>query len=178
MLPDLRRMPGLLDVHVGRHGLDALGDRIVASVWESHDSMVAGLGASLAEPVFHPERVSDTTDQTLEVHRLAFEFRFELAAPPTILRLFRGVVRSGELEPYVEEALAGTLADTEAGRGPNAIYLAPVLPDRFITMSLWPDWTAIEIATGGDVHRPIVTKDPRRIVEMDVVHYEVIPEAP
>ena len=60
--------------------------------------------------------------------------------------------------------------------GPNAIYLAPVEADRFVTLSLWPSWDAIETATGGDVHRPIVTKDPRRIVDMAIVHYEVIPE--
>ena len=45
-----------------------------------------------------------------------------------------------------------------------------------MTLSLWPSWDAIETATGGDVHRPIVTKDPRRIVDMAIVHYEVIPE--
>jgi hypothetical protein len=51
-----------------------------------------------------------------------------------------------------------------------------VPPDRFITVSLWPSWSAIEVATGGDIHRPIVTRDPRRIVGMDVEHYEVVPE--
>ena len=48
--------------------------------------------------------------------------------------------------------------------------------DRFVTLSLWRSWDAIETATGGDVHRPIVTRDPRRIIGMDVIHYEVIPE--
>jgi heme-degrading monooxygenase HmoA len=176
MLPDLRKLPGLVDVHVGRHGSSELGDRIVASVWQDGDAMVRAMGESLSTSTFHPEHMSETTDQVLEVHQLAFAIRFGPPSAATVLRLFRGTVRPGELEPYIEEAHAGTIADTEAGRGPNAIYLAPVDADRFVTLSLWPSWDAIETATGGDVHRPIVTKDPRRIVDMAVIHYEVIPE--
>jgi heme-degrading monooxygenase HmoA len=176
MLPDLRKLPGLVDVHVGRHGSSELGDRVVASVWQDRDAMVRAMGASLSTSTFHPEQLAETTDQALEVHALAFGVRFGTPSAATVLRFFRGRVRRGELEPYIEESLAGTIADTEAGRGPNAIYLAPAGSDRFVTLSLWRSWDAIETATGGDVHRPIVTKDPRRIVEMDVVHYEVIPE--
>ena len=176
MLPDMRRLPGLLDVHVGRHGPEDLGDRIVASVWTDQASMVAGVGSSLASPVFHAHRLPETTDRDLEVLPLDVLLRFDLPRPPTVLRVFRGGVRPGELRPYVADARAGTLADAEAGIGPSALYLAPVPPDRFVTVSLWPDWRAIERATGGDVHRPITTKDPSRIVEMDVAHYEVVPE--
>jgi len=176
MLPDLRKFPGLIDVHVGRHGSSELGDRIVASVWRDRDAMVRAMGESLPTSTFHPEHMSETTDQVLEVHALAFAIRFAPPSAATILRVFRGSVRPGELEPYIEESRAGTIADTAAGRGPNAIYLAPVEADRFVTVSLWRSWDAIEAATGGDVHRPIVTKDPRRIIGMDVIHYEVIPE--
>ena len=49
MLTDLRRMDGLLDVHVGRRGPDQLGDRIVASIWTDRNAMVAGMGPSLDE---------------------------------------------------------------------------------------------------------------------------------
>jgi hypothetical protein len=176
MLPDLRKLPGLVDVHVGRHGSNELGDRVVASVWQDRDAMARAMGETLSTSTFHPEHMSETTDQVLEVHELAFGIRFASPSAATVLRLFRGSVRPGELETYIEESHAGTIADTEAGRGPNSIYLAPVGADRFVTLSLWPSWDAIETATGGDVHRPIVTKDPRRIVDMAVVHYEVIPE--
>jgi len=176
LLPDLRRLPGLVDVHVGRHGPED-GDRIVVSVWADRGSMIAGVGESLTTPVFHPDHLADTTDRTLEVHPLAVDLRFDLAASASVLRVFRGTVRPRELDAYVEDARAGTLVDAAAERGPNALYLAPVPPDRFITVSLWPSWTTIETATGGDVHRPVVTRDPRRIVEMDVVHYEVVPAA-
>lgn len=177
MLPGLRRLPGVLDVYVGRHGSEDLGDRIVASVWADRTSMVAGVGESLTAPVFHPDRLPETTDRVLEVHGLAVALRFDLRSLPTVLRVFRGGVRPGELDAYVDEARAGTIADAEAGRGPCALYLARRPPDGFITVSLWPDWGAIERATGGDVYRPIMTKDPRRIVEMDVIHYEVVGDA-
>lgn len=177
MLPDLRRLPGLIDVHVGRQGED-LGDRVVASTWTDRGSMVAGLGPSLEESTFHAERLPETTDRVLEVHDLAIALRFELATPPGILRVFRGGVRPGELDVYIEEAREGTLGDAEAGRGPNALFLAPVRPDGFVTVSLWRDWAAVEVATGGDVHRPITTRDPRRIIAMDVAHYEVVSDAP
>lgn len=67
MIPDLRRLPDLVDVHVGRHGPDELGGRIVASVWANRRSMVAGLGESLTEPIFHPEQMDQTKDRTLEI---------------------------------------------------------------------------------------------------------------
>jgi hypothetical protein len=174
MLPDLRRIDGLVDVHVGRRGPDQLGARIVASVWRDRAAMVDGVGPSLADSTFHRERLSDTTEQVLDVHDLALMLRFDAARPPTLLRLFQGTVRAGELDAYIAEARAGTLADAEAGGGPSALYLAADPPDRFITVSLWPDWSTIERATGGDIRRPVSTKDPARLVDMDVVHYEVV----
>ena len=101
MLPDLRKLPGLIDVHVGRHGSSELGDRIVASVWRDRDAMVRAMGESLSTSTFHPEHMSETTDQVLEVHELAFAIRFAPPSAATVLRLFRGSVRPGELEEYI-----------------------------------------------------------------------------
>jgi heme-degrading monooxygenase HmoA len=176
MVPDLRRMEGLIDVHVGRHGSEQLGDRVVATIWTDRAAMNAGMGPSLAESTFHTDRLSETTDRQFEAHELDLMLRFPGGPPSTLLRLFRGQVKPGELEAYIEEARAGTLADVEAERGPAALYLAADPPDRFLTVSLWPDWAAIERATGGDVRRPMATKDSARIVDMDIVHYEVVTE--
>jgi len=176
MVPDLRRIDGVIDVHVGRHGAEQLGDRIVATIWTDRAAMNAGMGPSLAESTFHPDRLPDTTDQELEAHELDVMLRFPGGPPSTLLRLFRGQVRPGELAEYIEEARAGTLADVKAEQGPAALYLAADPPDRFVTLSLWPDWSAIERATGGDVRRPMATKDSARIVDMDIVHYEVVTE--
>ena len=174
MVPDLRRMPGLLDVHVGRRGPDQGDDRIVVSVWADRASMVAGVGDSLTNPVFHPDRLADTIDRRLEILEMRIALTFESAEPPVLLRLFRGEVRPGELDDYVTEVTAGTLADADGGGGPCALYLAADPPDGFVTVSLWPSWHAIEVATGGDIHRPMTTKDTRRLVGMEVIHYEVV----
>lgn len=177
MVPDLRRIDGLIDVHVGRHGPEQLGGRVVATIWTDRAAMEAGMGRSLAESTFHPDRLSETVDHEFETHELDVMLRFSGGRPSTLLRLFRGQVKPGELAAYIEEARAGTMADVEAERGPAALYLAADPPDRFVTLSLWPDWAAIERATGGDIRRPISTKDSARIVEMDIVHYEVVPDA-
>lgn len=174
MVPDLRRSPGLIDVYVGRRGQDQGGDRVVTTVWTDRASMLEAVGESLETSPFHPERLADTTDRSLDILDLRIALPFELAEPPTLLRLFRGEVRPGELDAYVEETKAGTLADTEAGRGPSVLYLAVDPPDRFVTVSLWPSWPAIEVATGGDIHQPLTTKNTRRLVGMVIAHYEVV----
>ena len=43
MLPDRRRLPGIVDVFLGRRGPDELGPRMNATVWTSREAMVAGV---------------------------------------------------------------------------------------------------------------------------------------
>jgi hypothetical protein len=43
-------------------------------------------------------------------------------------------------------------------------------------VSLWSSWEAIALATGGDIARPTITKDSRRLVGIDVAHYETVRE--
>jgi len=178
MLPELRDLPGLIDLHLGRRGPETLGDRFAVSVWADRDSMVAGVGASLDDAIFHPEWQSEAEDRVLEVYPLDIALRFDRGTPPVVLRVLRGAVAAGELSSYVEVARGGLLADAQADRRPNAIYLASIPPDRFVTVSLWPTWSAIEVATGGNVDRPILAAGPRLVVDTDVVHYEVITGAP
>ena len=177
MVPDLRRMDGLIDVHVGRHGAEQLGDRIVATIWTDRPSMKRRSGrrwrTRRSIPIGCPTRrasSSRSASSTSCSGSRAGRRRRSSAC---------SAARSspGELAAYIEEARAGTLADVEAQRGPAALYLAADPPDRFLTLSLWPDWSAIERATGGDVHRPMSTKDSARIVDMDIVHYEVVTDA-
>ena len=47
-----------------------------------------------------------------------------------------------------------------------------------MTFSVWPDWTAIEHATGSDIQRPITTRQPERIIEWSVEFYERLPDLP
>ena len=44
-----------------------------------------------------------------------------------------------------------------------------------MTLSVWSSWSALEIATGGDVNRPIATRHAERIHVWEAVHYELLP---
>ena len=55
---------------------EQLGDRVVATIWTDRAAMNAGMGPSLAESTFHPDRLSDTTDQQFEAHELDLMLRF------------------------------------------------------------------------------------------------------
>lgn len=165
-LAELRALPGLLDVVVGRQGPDELGPRVLASVWTSEAAMPPPLGSELGE----------VADAAIEVAPVRVLFRADAGPAPRIIRLFRGRVRPGELARYVEEVRVGTAADDAAGHGPLALYLAEsaASPDGFVTLSTWTSWPAVEAATGGDVNRPVATRHPERIVSAEVTHYEGI----
>ena len=175
MVPDLRLIPELLELYMGRRGPDELGPRLIASVWSSRAAMVMAVGEDFDPPIFHPEYLDATADRVLEINPLAVSLRFERAAPPRIMRALRGRIRPGERPAYIEEARAGTLADVEAGRGPIALHLATGPgDDDFLTLSVWESWSDIEAATGGDIGRPIATRHPERIVDWDASHFEII----
>ena len=175
LLPDLRKLPGLVDVFLGRRGPDELGPRMNVSVWSSRGAMAAGVGEDFDRPIFHPEHIGETTDRVLEILPLAISLSFDGVGTPRILRAFRGRARPGEREAYIEEARNGTIADIDAGGGPLALHLG-VGPgdDDFLTVSVWESWSALETATGGDVERPVSTRHPERIERWDASHFEII----
>jgi hypothetical protein len=175
MLPDLRRMPGLVDVFLGRRGPDELGPRLNATVWTSREAMVSGVGEDFDPPIFHPEFIDETTERVLEILPIAISVPFDGVGTPRILRTLHGTTQPGERAAYIEEARNGTIADIDAGRGPLALHLA-IGPgdDDFVTASVWESWAALETATGGDVQRPVATRHPERIARWDATHFEVI----
>jgi hypothetical protein len=148
---------------------------VIVSVWESRDAMAGELGEASVIGRFQPERVEDLLSSRLDILPLAFAVRHDRAAPPIILRVYRGQVRPGELEAYVEEAHDGTLADGRTNEGLVALYLGTQPPARFITVSAWTDWEAIERATGGNIRQPVATRNAARIAMGSVAHYEILP---
>jgi hypothetical protein len=48
--------------------------------------------------------------------------------------------------------------------------------DRFVTLSVWSDWTTLQAATGGDVDRPVTTRHAQLLTDFHAEHYEAIPE--
>ena len=91
------------------------------------------------------------------------------------MRVVSGITRAGQLDGYLDEARAGTLADRAIGEGPLALYLAVDPPDRFVTLSLWGGWSHVEAATGADHEHVDRTRHAERLVTWTAEHYEVIP---
>lgn len=79
------------------------------------------------------------------------------------------------MDAYIDEAHAGTIADERANEGLIALYLGTTGRVTFITVSAWTGWAAIEGATGGDIRRPLATKNSERLVTFDGAHYEILP---
>ena len=159
--------------YIGRR-YDSLPERVIASIWPASATMRASLG--LAIDLEHGE--SDELGRLVEIHvevlPIAIDLAFDAADDVTVLRVYRGRIRAGELEAYVAEARAGTTADDAAGRGPTALHLAVDEPDRFVTVSAWTGWDRIEAATSGNIRNPVATRHPERLLEGTVRHYEIM----
>lgn len=173
--PDLLEAPGITDVYVARGATEGAGERVIASIWESRDAMTAELGEASVIGRFQPERVEDLMSSRLDVLPLAIGMTYDRPNPPTILRVYRGRVVPGELDNYIEEARRGALADADVNPGLVALYLGTGHPNRFITVSAWTGWEAIEKATGGDIRTPVRTRNSARIALGTAAHYEILP---
>ena len=163
-------------VHVARrHG--SAPERIIASVWPSAAAMRDGLGLDSDGARSALELPDRSVDTRVEVLPLAVDLAFGDTADALVLRVYRGRIREGELQAYLDDARAGTLADDAAGRGPLALHLGIEEPDRFVTVSAWTGWDRIEAATGGNIRNPVATRHPERLVDGTVRHYEILPRS-
>jgi hypothetical protein len=165
MLPALLAHPGITDAFVARRVEDA-GERVLATMWQSpaeasESERLPGLPAA----------------SRVERALLRIAIRPEGRDPARILRVFRGEVRSGELDDYVEEVRRGTLEDAISNTGLVGLYLGTTGSATFVTVSAWVEWNAIEAATGGDTRRPMATKNSARLTGMAVDHYEILPSS-
>jgi hypothetical protein len=177
MLPDLARVPGVVAIHMGRQGPTETGERLVASLWTSREAMAAAVGESFERPVFHPEYIDETVDKRLDVAKVAFATETGPRLTPNVVRLLVGRARPGRLAGYVEAARAGTEEDIAAGRGPLALYLGVFDDERFVTLSLWGQWSKIGEATGGSIDAPTVTRHRELLADWHIDHYEAVPTA-
>jgi heme-degrading monooxygenase HmoA len=175
VLPDILAIDGIVDAYVARSGDGANGERILATIWESRAAMTAEIGEESVIGRFHPERLEELSSSRLDILPVEVAVTFDRAEQPSILRVFRGEVQPGRLDEYAEEARTGTIADGETNEGLVALYLAAERPSRFLTVSAWTTWSAIETATGGNVRSPIATRNARLIATGAPTHYEIVP---
>jgi hypothetical protein len=173
MVPDLLSRTGLEAVFVGRQGPGDVGERLVATIWESEAAMVEAVGRSFDPPIFHPEHIDDTVEKRLDILPLAYAFGGP-SSGGSVLRLLDGEARQGELGRYVDHVREGTQRDAEGSRGPRALYLAAAGDDRFATLSVWGRWSKVAEATGGSVEDPRHTRHHDLLAGWTVAHYEAV----
>jgi heme-degrading monooxygenase HmoA len=175
LIPDVVRIPGNLAAYAGRIGPDDDGTRLIATVWASHEAMVAGVGLDFDPPVFHPELLTGSVDRELDILPIVCTLPPDRYADAGILRLVTGQTRAAEQAAYVEAASAGATADRSAGVGPIALYLGVQAPDRFATLSLWDSWSHLEEATGADIRAVGRTRHEDLLDRWAAEHYEAVP---
>ena len=173
VLPDMHTMPGVMRVWAGRQGPGELGARLIVSVWASREAMKAALGDDPEDARFHPEYLDDTSDRRLDVLSLVL-----MEASPTplvtgILRVTRGSLSDGDMTAYARLVGHDLPTRHDDGAGPRAVVLASGDGTEFVMVSTWPDWTAIESATGASVHDLLRVKRDR-LREYHVDHYELV----
>ena len=173
-VPVYAAQTGNVGTWVGRRGPRPAEERVLASVWSSrqaHDEATDIVDLVMAHggmaTTVHASRIDVLPVRLFEV--------FEREPPMTILRVFRGRTHPGQLEQYIEEARAGTRLDGARPDGPGMLVCGTDGEARFVTVSLWPDWSAIEACTGGNIQRPLSTRNAARIADGAPTHYEIVP---
>ena len=175
IVPRLLDLDEVVDAWIGRQGSPDDRTRVLVSTW------AADPGAEPADlAALHDASLAAEPPEVVSVDQLdlAVHARFERPEPARVLRVFRGIVLPGELEPYVGDARAGMTADAASNDGLIAFALGARPPDGFVTASAWTGWAAIEAATGGNTRRPFATRNSSRLASFTIDHFEVLPETP
>jgi hypothetical protein len=173
VLPRFASAAGLRRGWVGRRGAEGTDQRVIVSIWSSSAAAAAAptvpdiLGTLV-------EAAVPITDEHTDVLSVGILEEFTRDMEMHILRVFRGIVVTGELDRYIERARQGTLEDGARANGPGAVAMGMSPPDGFVTVSTWPDWAAIEAATGGNIAHPLLTRSRELIREGGPTHYELL----
>jgi hypothetical protein len=165
-------MPGSGRVWAARQGLDEVGERLLASTWESAQAMRLALEDGVAPT--NPEIDAGISEPRVEVYPILLEVVDPGSLDAGILRLARGVLRDVEPARYADHVIDGFEADRQGGHGPNALVLAQVDEREFVTVTVWSDWQHVEVATGASIRDPIRTKRGADLVSFVAEHYELL----
>jgi hypothetical protein len=174
VLPHIRSQPGVLGVFAGRQGPDEVGVRLLASLWSSREAMVETFGDDLADDDGASGPLAATTHRTLELLPVLVVRLSDPPLPTGILRLARGRLGDPDLASYadmVRSDLAGV-----ADQGPGDLIMAASGEAAFIMLSTWPDWSAIEAATGASISEPLRTKRMAALSSFEADHFELLTE--
>jgi hypothetical protein len=171
-LAALLDVPGFRVGWAGRTDATAGNERVLASVWDGADPPAC---ADLAGLLLDVKRMSVQSMDQREA-QVTIDVSFAREAPATILRVYRGQTLPGLLDQYFEESRTGVIADGADPMGPLVVVSGTAGPDEFLTISTWSSWSCIEACTGGDIRRPLATRNAARIASGGPVHYEILSE--
>jgi hypothetical protein len=178
ILPRLVDEPEVVDAWQGRRG-SADGNHVLVSTWRDVPGAATGEAADL-RLLRHPDLAELGGVQIVSVDELevAVHATFSRPEPARVLRVFRGTARTGELADYIAEARAGMTEDAQVNDGLVSFVLGHDRDASFVSVSTWTGWPAIEAATGGNTRQPFATRQTRRLAGFQIVHLELLPEAP
>lgn len=175
VIPDLGVQPGVMHVLAGRQGPDEVGARLLISVWSSTASMAAA-GAQIGDT---QAALPDTTDHQLETFPVVLRVADPEPLSSGVLRVARATVEEGhsvrDYAAIVDRDLAALRA---SGSGPRSVVIAATDEHAIVMVSTWPDWTAIEAATGASVSEPLRTKRQAGLVDFRADHWELLADLP
>ena len=171
-LEELLAVPGFRAGWVGRNDPTAGNERVIATVWDDADPPPFG------DFVGQLPGLDRAALQSMEqrIARVTIDVSFIREAPPTILRVYLGRTFPDNLELYFKESRNGVIADGADPMGPLVVVSGAEARDEFLTISTWSSWSCIETCTGGDIRRPLVTRNAARIAAGGPVHYEILAE--
>jgi hypothetical protein len=175
VLQELCEKDGILEAYAARRGPGDIGERVIATVWRSREAMDTGAVEADIIAARHTEYGDGVGGSHIEALPVAVRLSIERQEPARILRILWGEMREGGLDGYVEDVRQGAVADGR-GEGLICLYLGIAAADRFVTVSAWTGWDAIEAATGGNLQRPIATRFPERVKILEAGHYEILPD--
>ena len=89
----------------------------------------------------------------------------------------RGRLRVPDVATYAE-LVSRDLAPYGLGQDGPADLVVAGQGSSFTMISTWPDWAAIESATGATIAEPLITKRLAGLDSFEVVHYELLTELP
>src|SRR5690349_15239623 len=112
----------LCSIAVGRRH-DQARERVIATTWPDVRTMIAALGPGSDQGVAGIEDLPVMADARVYVLPVAFSLAFDRTGPPSVLRVYRGRARPGELHEYTAEVREGTFADDSAAHGPLTLCL-------------------------------------------------------
>lgn len=172
ILPAIRRRSGAIGVFAGRQGPDEVGVRLLVSLWATSDA--GGEAATTDDLDASSGSLAGTTDLRSQVLPVLYR---HLARPPLatgILRLARGRLADIDVGTFAQTLSGHMAALRTGGAGPADILMADAGADSFVMLSTWPDWAAIEAATGASISAPLGTKRFAELSEFEVDHFELL----